>query len=225
MRAPARCRATRDVGSGNHFVEVQRVARVFDVEAARLYGLREDQVTALIHSGSRGLGHQVFTDYVKRMDAAMRRYASIFPTASSRARPPPRRKAVRPWRRWLRPPTSPGPTARRSPTQCAPRSRGCWGGRAPRARNRFTTSRTTSRRSSTTTDANSWCTEKEPRARFRPDRARFRRSTARSVSPSSSPAAWARRASSSPSSPARSSSRSVAPATAPGRRLSRTGAR
>jgi tRNA-splicing ligase RtcB (3'-phosphate/5'-hydroxy nucleic acid ligase) len=67
------------MGSGNHFVEVQRVARVFDVEAAGLYGLRDDQVTALIHSGSRGLGHQVCTDYVKRMDAAMRRYGIDLP--------------------------------------------------------------------------------------------------------------------------------------------------
>jgi tRNA-splicing ligase RtcB (3'-phosphate/5'-hydroxy nucleic acid ligase) len=67
------------MGSGNHFVEVQRVGRVFDVVAARLYGLREDQVTALIHSGSRGLGHQVCTDYVKRMDAAMRRYGIDLP--------------------------------------------------------------------------------------------------------------------------------------------------
>jgi tRNA-splicing ligase RtcB (3'-phosphate/5'-hydroxy nucleic acid ligase) len=67
------------MGSGNHFVEVQRVGRVFDGVAARLYGLREDQVTALIHSGSRGLGHQVCTDYVKRMDAAMRRYGIDLP--------------------------------------------------------------------------------------------------------------------------------------------------
>jgi tRNA-splicing ligase RtcB (3'-phosphate/5'-hydroxy nucleic acid ligase) len=62
------------MGSGNHFVELQRVARVFDERAAEAYGLREDQLTVLIHSGSRGLGHQVCTDYVKRMDAAMRRH-------------------------------------------------------------------------------------------------------------------------------------------------------
>jgi tRNA-splicing ligase RtcB (3'-phosphate/5'-hydroxy nucleic acid ligase) len=67
------------MGSGNHFVELQRVARVFDADAARLYGLRDDQVTALIHSGSRGLGHQVCTDYVKRMDTAMRRYGIDLP--------------------------------------------------------------------------------------------------------------------------------------------------
>jgi tRNA-splicing ligase RtcB (3'-phosphate/5'-hydroxy nucleic acid ligase) len=67
------------MGSGNHFVELQRVARVFDERAAGAYGLREDQLTVLIHSGSRGLGHQVCTDYVKRMDAAMRRHGIELP--------------------------------------------------------------------------------------------------------------------------------------------------
>jgi len=67
------------MGSGNHFVEVQRVDRLLDAGAAAAYGLAEGQVTILIHSGSRGLGHQVCTDYVKRMDAAMRRYAIELP--------------------------------------------------------------------------------------------------------------------------------------------------
>jgi tRNA-splicing ligase RtcB (3'-phosphate/5'-hydroxy nucleic acid ligase) len=67
------------MGSGNHFVELQRVARVFDERAAEAYGLRENQLTVLIHSGSRGLGHQVCTDYVKRMDAAMRRHGIELP--------------------------------------------------------------------------------------------------------------------------------------------------
>ncbi len=62
------------VGSGNHFVEVQRVDRVFDPGAAAAYGLEEGRVTVLIHSGSRGLGHQVCTDYVKRMDSAVREH-------------------------------------------------------------------------------------------------------------------------------------------------------
>jgi tRNA-splicing ligase RtcB len=66
-------------GSGNHFVEVQRVARIFDPGAAEAYGLQEEQVTFLIHSGSRGLGHQVCTDYVKRMDAAIARYGIELP--------------------------------------------------------------------------------------------------------------------------------------------------
>jgi tRNA-splicing ligase RtcB (3'-phosphate/5'-hydroxy nucleic acid ligase) len=61
------------MGSGNHFVELQRVERVLDSPTADVYGLGPGQVTVLIHSGSRGLGHQVCTDYVKRMDAAMRR--------------------------------------------------------------------------------------------------------------------------------------------------------
>jgi tRNA-splicing ligase RtcB len=67
------------MGSGNHFVELQRVARVFDDAAAEIYGLRDDQVTVLIHSGSRGLGHQVCSDYVKQMDGAMRRYGIDLP--------------------------------------------------------------------------------------------------------------------------------------------------
>src|SRR5439155_18258212 len=67
------------MGSGNHFVEVQRVSRIHDDEAAGAYGLREGQVTVLIHSGSRGLGHQVCTDFVKRMDAALGRYGIELP--------------------------------------------------------------------------------------------------------------------------------------------------
>lgn len=59
------------IGSGNHFVEVQRVDEVFDPAAAAAYGLAEGQLTVLIHTGSRGLGHQVCTDYVRRMDQVM----------------------------------------------------------------------------------------------------------------------------------------------------------
>jgi tRNA-splicing ligase RtcB len=67
------------IGSGNHFIELQRVEHVFDREAAEAFGLRENQVTVLIHSGSRGLGHQVCTDYVRQMDAAQRRYEIVLP--------------------------------------------------------------------------------------------------------------------------------------------------
>ena len=67
------------LGSGNHFVEVQRVEEVLDEEAARAYGLRQGQVTVLIHSGSRGLGHQVCTDFVKRMDAALDSHGITLP--------------------------------------------------------------------------------------------------------------------------------------------------
>jgi len=67
------------LGSGNHFVELQAVDQIFDAETARAFALTKGQVTVLIHSGSRGLGHQVCTDYVKRMDAAMSRYGIVLP--------------------------------------------------------------------------------------------------------------------------------------------------
>jgi tRNA-splicing ligase RtcB (3'-phosphate/5'-hydroxy nucleic acid ligase) len=67
------------LGSGNHFLELQRLDRIYDAEAARVYGLREGQLTILIHSGSRGLGHQVCTDFVKRMDAARARHGIDLP--------------------------------------------------------------------------------------------------------------------------------------------------
>ena len=67
------------MGAGNHFIEVQRVERIIDSAAADALGLRADQVTVLIHSGSRGLGHQVCTDYVRRMDAALSRYRIALP--------------------------------------------------------------------------------------------------------------------------------------------------
>ena len=61
------------MGAGNHFVEVQRVDQVFDASVGEAFGLRHGQVTVLIHSGSRGLGHQVCTDHVRAMDAAIAR--------------------------------------------------------------------------------------------------------------------------------------------------------
>lgn len=67
------------LGSGNHFIEVQRVSEVLDQSAAAAFGLRQDQVTVLIHSGSRGFGHQVCTDYVRRMDGALARYGIELP--------------------------------------------------------------------------------------------------------------------------------------------------
>src|SRR5918992_550584 len=61
------------LGSGNHFLEVQYIDEIYDEEAAQAFGLEEGLITVLIHSGSRGLGHQVCTDYVERcMDAAKR---------------------------------------------------------------------------------------------------------------------------------------------------------
>jgi tRNA-splicing ligase RtcB len=58
------------LGSGNHFLEVQRVTDVFREEVGEVYGLSEDEIVVLIHCGSRGLGHQVCTDYVRRIEEA-----------------------------------------------------------------------------------------------------------------------------------------------------------
>ena len=61
------------LGSGNHFLELQRVGTIIDPLAGEAFGLHRDQLAVLIHSGSRGLGHQVCTDYVRRMDAVLSR--------------------------------------------------------------------------------------------------------------------------------------------------------
>jgi tRNA-splicing ligase RtcB len=67
------------LGSGNHFLEVQNVEKIFDDEAAATLGLRAGQAVVLIHTGSRGFGHQVCTDYLKEMGEAMRRYQIELP--------------------------------------------------------------------------------------------------------------------------------------------------
>ena len=56
------------LGSGNHFLEVQRVTDVYREDVAEAFGLTEDQVVVLIHCGSRGLGHQVCTDYLRQIE-------------------------------------------------------------------------------------------------------------------------------------------------------------
>jgi len=67
------------LGSGNHFLEVQYVERIFEPEVAACFSLEEDQVVVLVHCGSRGLGHQVCTDFLKTMDEAMSRYHISLP--------------------------------------------------------------------------------------------------------------------------------------------------
>ena len=67
------------MGSGNHFVELQLVAEVVDPSAARAMGLALGQATVLIHTGSRGLGHQVCTDYVRLMDARLAHFGITLP--------------------------------------------------------------------------------------------------------------------------------------------------
>ena len=63
------------LGSGNHFLEVQVVDKIYDPAAAKAMGItHEGQVTVMIHTGSRGLGHQVASDYLMIMERAMRKY-------------------------------------------------------------------------------------------------------------------------------------------------------
>ncbi len=63
------------LGSGNHFVEIQLVDEIYDEEAAKIMGItRKGQVMVMIHSGSRGLGHQVCSEYIRKMTQAMRKY-------------------------------------------------------------------------------------------------------------------------------------------------------
>ena len=67
------------LGSGNHFVEVGYVAEVFDETIARTLGLWKDQATVIVHTGSRGLGHQVCDDYIRVMLDAARKYKIELP--------------------------------------------------------------------------------------------------------------------------------------------------
>jgi tRNA-splicing ligase RtcB len=62
------------LGSGNHFLEIQYVADIYDDDVARAIGLFPDQMTIMIHTGSRGFGHQVCTDYLEVMKRAVRKY-------------------------------------------------------------------------------------------------------------------------------------------------------
>ncbi len=67
------------LGSGNHFMEVQKVDEVFNEEVASTFGLFKDQIVIMIHTGSRGLGHQIATDYIRLMMGAMAKYGIKLP--------------------------------------------------------------------------------------------------------------------------------------------------
>lgn len=67
------------LGSGNHFIELQRVDEIFDPAVARAFGLFEGQLVLQIHSGSRGFGHQVCDDYVKSLQPAVQKYGIQLP--------------------------------------------------------------------------------------------------------------------------------------------------
>lgn len=62
------------LGSGNHYLEVQQIVQVFDTEVATIFGFREGDIVVSIHCGSRGLGHQIGTEFLKRMAVSAARY-------------------------------------------------------------------------------------------------------------------------------------------------------
>ncbi len=62
------------LGSGNHYLEVQYIEEIFDQAAAKIYELKQNQIIISLHCGSRALGHQIGTDYLKILEAASRKY-------------------------------------------------------------------------------------------------------------------------------------------------------
>jgi tRNA-splicing ligase RtcB len=67
------------LGSGNHFLEIQKVDQIFDEKVAEVFGLKLGEITILIHTGSRGLGHQVCTDWVKIFNQKMSQWGLHLP--------------------------------------------------------------------------------------------------------------------------------------------------
>lgn len=67
------------VGSGNHFVEIGYIKEIYDNNVAEVFGLFENQVTIMIHTGSRGLGYQICDDYIREMMRASERYSIYLP--------------------------------------------------------------------------------------------------------------------------------------------------
>jgi tRNA-splicing ligase RtcB len=75
------------MGAGNHFVEVDYISKILDEEAARAFGLSQNQIVIQIHTGSRGLGHQVATDHLKQMVFSMKKYNINLPDRELAAAP------------------------------------------------------------------------------------------------------------------------------------------
>lgn len=67
------------MGAGNHFVEVEVVDSIYDEQEAHTFGLWKGQIVIMIHTGSRGLGHQVATDYIRQMNSVMSKYGITMP--------------------------------------------------------------------------------------------------------------------------------------------------
>ncbi len=86
-RARERLGQLSTLGGGNHFLELVRVGRVTDPERAEVFGLREDYLGFLIHTGSRGFGHQICVDYSERMNDCADEFGLEFPSKELAAAP------------------------------------------------------------------------------------------------------------------------------------------
>lgn len=67
------------LGSGNHYLEVQEVTEIFEPSTAQAFGLKQGDIVVMIHCGSRGLGHQIGTDYLRLMAEAAPGYGILLP--------------------------------------------------------------------------------------------------------------------------------------------------
>jgi tRNA-splicing ligase RtcB len=79
MAKKRQCEEMGTLGSGNHYLEVQEVAEIHDASIAEVYGLKRGDIVVMIHCGSRGLGHQIGTDYLRLMVEAAPAYGLSLP--------------------------------------------------------------------------------------------------------------------------------------------------
>ncbi len=86
-KAVDRGRQLSTIGGGNHFIELGMVDKIFDPVAAEAYGLEEGTLTILIHTGSRGFGHQICTEYSKAMKTGAKKHNIEMPSAGLAAVP------------------------------------------------------------------------------------------------------------------------------------------
>jgi tRNA-splicing ligase RtcB len=123
-RAKNRQREEMDtLGSGNHYLAVQHVAQIHDRQIAAAFKLQQGDTLLSIHCGSRGLGHQIGTEFLTRMAAAATQYRIELPDRELHAHRSLRRSAKPIWARCARRSIALSPVARLSPTSYARHSR------------------------------------------------------------------------------------------------------
>jgi tRNA-splicing ligase RtcB len=86
------------LGAGNHFLEVQRVEEIYEPEVAKKFGIfGKDQIVVMIHTGSRGCGHQIATDAIKKMERSFRKEGKLFVSEKFRIKLPDRQLVCAPF--------------------------------------------------------------------------------------------------------------------------------